>query len=58
MVIITFGRHLGFFFPFVKLLQKMLSLGNDSDTQVYTFDEDLLWDSIAGKVSTIRVFIT
>ena len=58
MVIITFGRHLGFFFPFVKLLQKMLSLGHNSDTQDYTFVEDLLQDSIAGKISTIRVFIT
>ena len=36
----------------------MLSLGHDSDTQDYTFDEDLLWDSIAGKISTMRVFIT
>ena len=58
MVIITFDRHLGFFFLFVKLLQKMLSLGDESNTQDYTFDEDLLQDSIAGKISTIRVFIT
>ena len=31
----------------------MLSLGDDSDTQDYTFDEDLLQDSISGKISTI-----
>ena len=36
----------------------MLSLGHNSDTQDYTFDDDLLRDSIVGKISTMRVFIT
>ena len=36
----------------------MLSLGHDSDTEDYTYDEELLRDSIAGKISTIRVIMT
>ena len=47
--VLQFGRHVGFFGKFCKILRTMLSLGSDSNTQDYTCDPDLLQESLAGK---------
>ena len=44
-----FSADILFFCKFCQILTAMLSLGSDSDTQDYTYDPNLLQESLAGK---------